>query len=143
MSVVVCRLTTYEDLPSPREDEKWCRFHFSATPKEPGPRDERAHPTYRVDVSSNRALKAKTLRLVLPDLERLLYSCGVKELARSLGLDPSVRNLRVALRWGSLLDPDVARTRFPKPDAFEVALPEPQPPPSPVKWQALRERETR
>jgi hypothetical protein len=123
--VVVCRLTSYEDLPSPRAEEKWYRFHFTAVPKEQlGQRDELGASRYRVDVCSNRALKAKTLRLALPDLERLLYWCGARELAKSLRIDPSARDLRVALRWGALLDPDVARTRFPKPDAFEAALPE-------------------
>lgn len=125
MSVVVCRLTAYEDLPSPRAEEKWYRFHFTAVPREqPGPGNARAPTTYRVDVCSNRALKARTLRLALPDLERLLYWRAAQELTRSLGSDPSVRDLRVALRWRSLLDPEVARMRFPAPAAFEVTLPE-------------------
>lgn len=139
MSIVVCRLSSYEDLPSPRADEKWYRFHFTAVPKEQlGQHDDRAHTRYRVDVSSNRALKDRTLRLVLPDLEKLLYWCGVRELTKSLGIDPSVRDLRAAIRLGSLRDPDVGRTRFPNPDAFEVALPEPKTPPSPPDWWAPR-----
>jgi hypothetical protein len=134
VSVVVCRLTAYEDLPSPRAEEKWYRFHFAAVPREePGQRDERARATYRVDVCSNRALKARTLRLGLPDLERLLYWRAAQEHTRSLGSDPSVSDLRVALRWGSLLDPEVGRTRFPAPVAFEVTLPGPQSLASPAR----------
>jgi hypothetical protein len=129
-------LTSYEDIPSSRDDEKWCRFYFTATPKpKPGQPEERTGTRYRVDVCSNRALKSKTLRLVPSDLEKLLYWCGTRELIRSLGHDPSVTELRAAIRPGSLRDPQVGRVRFPNPDAFEATLAEPREPAAlPVGW---------
>lgn len=127
MSALVCRLTRYEDLHSARTDEKWCRFYFTTVADSgPGQPVERVQTSYRVDVSSNRALKARTARLGLRDLEKMLYWRSVQGLTRSLGIDPSVREIRTALRWRTFLEPEAARLRFPNPEPFEVDLPEPQ-----------------
>lgn len=115
MSALVCRLTRYEDLHSARADEKWCRFYFTTVPD--------SGTSYRVDVSSNRALKARTARLGLRDLEKMLYWRSVQGLTKSLGIDPSVKEIRTALRWRTFLEPEAARLRFPNPEPFEVDLP--------------------
>ncbi|HEY8369089.1 MAG TPA: hypothetical protein VIM86_07195 [Thermodesulfobacteriota bacterium] len=48
------------------------------------------------------------------------YWRGVEGLTRSLGMDPSVTEIRTALRWRSFLDTEVASRRFPNPEPFEV-----------------------
>lgn len=48
------------------------------------------------------------------------YWRGVEGLTRSLAMDPSVTEIRTALRWRSFLDPEVASRRFPNPEPFEV-----------------------